>query len=94
VHEPSGRVYHVIFNPPKIADRDDQTGEPLVQRNDDREETVRHRLGVYRDQTLPLVDFYNDLARSSRVRYERVSGTGSVDEIKRAVMNALAKTRS
>jgi adenylate kinase len=94
VHERSGRVYHVVFNPPRTADRDDETGEPLVQRNDDQEETVRNRLRVYREQTLPLVNFYGDLSRSSRLRYERVSGLGTVEEIKRAVMDALARVAS
>jgi adenylate kinase len=90
VHERSGRVYHVVFNPPKVEGRDDDTGEPLVQRNDDKEETIRHRLDVYRDQTLPLVDFYENLSRRTSVRYERVSGLGTVEEIKREVMRALS----
>jgi len=93
VHEKSGRVYHVVYNPPKVPDRDDETGDPLVQRNDDKEETIRHRLNVYRDQTLPLVDFYMNRAKTTRVRYERVSGTGTVEGIKRAVMDALARAR-
>jgi adenylate kinase len=93
VHPASGRVYHVAFNPPKIANKDDETGEPLVQRDDDKEDTIRHRLKVYRDQTLPLVDFYRKRASMSSVRYERVSGIGSVEEIKRAVMNALGDAR-
>jgi len=94
VHEKSGRVYHVVFNPPKVADRDDETGEQLVQRNDDKEDTIRHRLEVYRDQTLPLVDFYANLAKKASVRYERVSGLGTVEEIKRAALHALSKSRT
>lgn len=94
VHEKSGRVYHVVFNPPKVADRDDETGEQLVQRIDDKEDTIRHRLVVYRDQTLPLVDFYANLAKKSPVRYERVSGLGTVEEIKRAALHALSKPRT
>ncbi len=92
-HLPSGRTYHVKFNPPKVADRDDVTGEPLVQREDDREETVRKRLQVYQDQTRPLVDYYEQWARAGAAgapRHVRISGTGSVDEITTRVMAALA----
>ncbi|HTO57786.1 MAG TPA: adenylate kinase, partial [Pseudomonadales bacterium] len=72
VHEKSGRVYHVVYNPPKVADHDDETGEPLVQRKDDAEATVRQRLNVYHDQTFPLVDFYSKLAAKNGVRYAKV----------------------
>ena len=65
VHQPSGRSYHVRFNPPKVEGKDDVTGEDLIQRDDDREETVRHRLSVYRQQTRPLVDYYSDWASKS-----------------------------
>ncbi len=91
VHPPSGRVYHVVFNPPKREGVDDETGDELVQRDDDKEETVRHRLQVYHDQTFPLVAFYKQRSKVSRVRYVRVEGLGSVEEIKRAVLEALAK---
>lgn len=91
VHPPSGRVYHVAFNPPKREGVDDETGDELVQRDDDKEETVRHRLQVYHDQTFPLVAFYKQRSKVSRVRYVRVEGLGSVEEIKRAVLEALAK---
>jgi len=92
VHPASGRTYHVKFNPPKTPDVDDETGEPLVQRDDDKEETVRHRLNVYREQTRPLVDFYSDLAdKDSRAaRYRKISGVGSVDEIHQRLLAALA----
>jgi adenylate kinase len=86
VHPGSGRVYHVKFNPPKAAGKDDATGEPLVQRDDDREETVRKRLDVYRAQTRPLVDYYKKHAAD---RYRRISGTGSVEEIRRRAFAAL-----
>ena len=86
VHPASGRVYHLQFNPPKVAGKDDATGEPLVQRDDDREETVRKRLDVYRAQTRPLVDYYKKHAAE---RYRRISGTGNVDEIRRRVFAAL-----
>ena len=91
VHEPSGRVYHVAFNPPRIEGQDDDTGEPLVQREDDREETVRERLAVYRRQTAPLIDFYRAQARASSLRYVRVDGMGSVTAIRAAVAEGLAR---
>jgi len=87
VHPASGRVYHVKFNPPKVEGKDDSTGEPLVQRDDDREETVRKRLQVYRAQTRPLVDYYNGLAKA---RYRKISGMGSVDEVKKRAFAALS----
>src|SRR5690554_692565 len=92
VHPASGRTYHVKFNPPKTPDVDDETGEPLVQRDDDKEETVRHRLTVYREQTRPLVDFYSDLADGddSAARYRKISDVGSVDEIHQRLLSALA----
>jgi adenylate kinase len=89
IHERSGRVYHLIYNPPKVDEKDDDTGEPLVQRPDDREDTVRERLRVYHLQTYPLVKFYEALAETSAVQYCRVSGSGTVDDIKRAVRRAL-----
>ena len=92
VHPASGRSYHVRFNPPKVAERDDLTGDALVQRDDDKEETVRHRLQVYRDQTRPLVDYYSAWATadSNAPRYRKVAGVGSVDEIKNKIFKALA----
>ena len=87
VHPGSGRTYHVVYNPPKVEGKDDVTGEELVQRDDDQEETVRKRLGVYHDQTAPLVDFYQKLGGDTR--YTRVEGVGSVDEIKGKVLGAL-----
>ena len=92
VHVASGRTYHVRFNPPKAEGRDDVTGEPLIQRDDDREETVRKRLAVYQSQTRPLVDYYASWAATGDAlapRYARISGTGSVEEITARVMDAL-----
>lgn len=92
VHPASGRSYHIKFNPPKTPDQDDVTGEPLVLRDDDREETVRHRLSVYREQTRPLVDYYSSWAQSGAAdapAYRQLSGLGSVDEIKERVFQAL-----
>ena len=93
VHAPSGRVYHVKFNPPKVEGKDDVTGEALIQRDDDKEETVRKRLRVYRDQTSALVGYYSNLAAGGRTdapKYRRISGVGSVDQIKQRVFTALA----
>jgi adenylate kinase len=85
VHPGSGRVYHVKFNPPKAEERDDVSGEPLVQRDDDKEETVRQRLEVYRKQTRPLIEHY----QKEPVKYRRISGRGSVDEVKKRALAAL-----
>ncbi|HWI81471.1 adenylate kinase [Ramlibacter sp.] len=92
-HPASGRTYHVTFNPPKVAGLDDVTGEPLVQRDDDREETVIKRLQVYADQTRPLVEYYSSWAKSDPAgapKYRSISGTGTVEEITARVMGALA----
>jgi adenylate kinase len=92
VHVASGRTYHVKYNPPKIADRDDVTGEPLIQRPDDREETVRTRLDVYRKQTQPLIDYYAKWAAGGDARapkYRKVDGMGSVETIRDACLAAL-----
>jgi adenylate kinase len=92
VHPASGRSYHVKFNPPKVEGRDDATGEPLVQRDDDREETVRKRLEVYRAQTRPLVDYYGKWAASGdpqAPQYRKIAGTGPVSEIKARAFAAL-----
>ncbi|MDP1540397.1 MAG: adenylate kinase [Moraxellaceae bacterium] len=91
VHPASGRVYHVDHNPPKVAGKDDVTGEDLVQRADDSEETVRHRLEVYHSQTQPLVGFYQNLAdQPGAAKYTLVQGVGSVDDITQRMLSALA----
>jgi adenylate kinase len=92
VHQPSGRTYHVKFNPPKVAGKDDVTGEELIQRVDDLEETVRKRLEVYHSQTRPLVEYYSNWSRSGAAdapRYQAISGTGTVDEITARALAAL-----
>lgn len=91
VHPSSGRVYHVTYNPPKVEGIDDDTGEQLIQREDDTEATVSHRLEVYHDQTEPLVEFYKSLETSTdkAPRYSSVAGVGSVQEISRKVIEAL-----
>jgi adenylate kinase len=94
VHLASGRTYHVSFNPPKRAGRDDVTGEPLIQRDDDREEVVRKRLAVYHAQTRALVDYYTAWAASGdplAPRYRKVSGVGSVIEVRDRVFDALER---
>ncbi len=90
VHESSGRVYHIVYNPPASEGKDDETGEPLIQREDDKEETVRKRLAVYHEQTEPLVDFYSKLAEETgSCRYTKVAGVGDLDDIKQRVITAL-----
>ncbi len=93
VHPSSGRTYHVKFNPPKVAGKDDATGEGLIQRDDDKEETVRKRLAVYQSQTRPLVEYYSAWSATgdpAAPRHRRISGTGSVDEITARALAALA----
>jgi adenylate kinase len=92
VHPASGRTYHVKFNPPKVAGKDDATGEDLIQRDDDKEETVRKRLEVYHQQTRPLVDYYSQWAATgdkAAPRYAKISGVGTVDEITARALQAL-----
>ena len=96
VHPASGRTYHVKFNPPKVAGKDDVTGEALIQRDDDKEETVRKRLQVYNDQTRPLVEYYSSWATQSspsdKVKapaYRKVNGTGNVDDITNSIFVVL-----
>jgi len=93
VHLASGRTYHVLFNPPRYSDHDDDTGEPLIQREDDREETVRKRLHVYHSQTRPLVEYYASWGGRGEIgapKLRTISGVGSVDEIRRRVFEILA----
>jgi len=91
VHLDSGRVYHTIYNPPKIENLDDVTGETLIQREDDHEDTVRTRLKVYHEQTKPLVDFYAKLAaQGDSVSVVKVNGVSSVEAIKDQIMDALS----
>lgn len=91
MHLASGRTYHVVFNPPKVAGKDDVTGEDLVQRDDDKEETVMKRLEVYHNQTKPLVSYYSDWAKSSEKapKYVRIAGIGAVEDIKKQIFEAL-----
>lgn len=92
VHPGSGRTYHIRFNPPRVAGKDDVTGEDLIQRDDDQEETVRKRLQVYHSQTRPLLDYYRDWAASGdpgAPKCRRIAGVGSVDDIRKAAFEAL-----
>ena len=93
VHLASGRTYHIVFNPPKVEGKDDVTGEALIQRDDDQEETVRKRLAVYHDQTEPLIDYYTSWAESgdgAAPKYVKVAGVGKVEEIRDRIFAGLA----
>ncbi len=92
VHLPSGRTYHIKFNPPKVAGKDDVSGEDLIQRDDDKEATVKTRLDVYHEQTEPLVSYYGDWAKSNRShapKYMKILGVGKVEEIREKIFAAL-----
>ncbi len=92
VHPASGRTYHLKFNPPRREGRDDETGEALIQRDDDREDTVRHRLQVYREQTRPLVEYYERWSATGEPAapaYRRISGSGDLDDVTRRALDAL-----
>jgi adenylate kinase len=82
VHLASGRTYHVVFNPPKVEGKDNETGEDLIQRDDDKEETVKARLKVYHDQTEPLIGFYSKEAGAGTCNYVKIAGVGSVEQIR------------
>ncbi len=93
VHEASGRVYHVTNNPPKVVDIDDETGDPLVQRDDDQEDTIRHRLNVYEAQTAPLIDYFQEWEKNdpdTAPRYIKVDGMGELTEVRDRIFAGLA----
>lgn len=92
IHAASGRTYHTDYNPPKVPGKDDVTGEPLVQREDDKSETVRNRLQVYRQQTMPLLQYYQQISADSAAsapRYVKVDGLASVEEVRMAIEASL-----
>ncbi len=89
IHPASGRSYHVVFNPPKIENKDDVTGEPLIQRDDDKEETVKKRLEIYHEQTAPLIRYYSDLASQDVIKYISIDGQGDVNTISKNIIKAL-----
>jgi len=92
VHLASGRTYHLVFNPPKEEGKDDETGEPLIQRDDDQEETVKARLKVYHDQTEPLIEYYTKYANSGQAgapKYHKIAGVGGVNDIRDAIFAGL-----
>jgi adenylate kinase len=92
IHEASGRSYHIKYNPPKVADKDDETGEPLIQRKDDEEHTVRHRLEIYNTVTAPLVDYYKQWAKAepdTAPRYITVDGIGELEDVSKRILQKL-----
>ena len=89
VHPASGRTYHVSFNPPKTEGKDDVTGEDLIQRDDDKEETVKARLKVYHDQTEPLIAYYTREADAGNCKYVKINGVGGVDDIRQQIFDGL-----
>ena len=89
MHPGSGRNYHVIYNPPKIDGKDDLTGEDLVQREDDEPETVKDRLKVYEDQTAPLIDLYSEMSNQEKLKYIKVSGTSTPEEVSSEILSML-----
>lgn len=93
IHPASGRIYHLIHQPPREEGKDDVTGEPLIQRSDDTEETVKERLAVYRAQTAPLCEYYQDAKRGSDLQYVKMDGTVAVDDIKQTIFSMLDKLR-
>ena len=92
MHPASGRIYHLKFSPPKTPNTDDITGEPLIQRDDDNEETARNRLAVFRQQTAPLVQYYDNAAQSGKIRLIKGDGDGDIDDITRRLIVALSIT--
>ena len=94
VHSKSGRTYHIEHNPPKVENIDDETGEALIQRPDDTEETVKKRLTIYHDQTYPLVEFYKDISNAeSLTSYVEINGIGGIDVIQSQILNNIEKLR-
>ncbi|MES2204067.1 MAG: adenylate kinase [Pseudomonadota bacterium] len=90
-HAASGRTYHIEFQPPKVAEKDDITGEPLTQRDDDKEDVVRNRLSVYERQTAPLINFYEEQAKIGAVKIAFVSGLGDIEDVKANIFKILSK---
>ncbi|MDG6778645.1 adenylate kinase [Thiomicrorhabdus sp. zzn3] len=89
-HLPSGRTYHIVYNPPKVEGKDDETGEDLVQRDDDKPEVVKDRLKVYHDQTAPLIDYYTqEAADNDALKYIKVDGTQSIADVEKEILSAL-----
>ena len=89
MHQGSGRNYHIVYNPPKIDGKDDITGEDLIQREDDKPETVKDRLKVYENQTSPLINFYSKMSEEDKLKYVKVSGTSSPGEVSTEILSRL-----
>lgn len=90
VHPASGRIYHIVFNPPKVEGKDDESGEDLIQRDDDKEEIVKERLKVYHDQTEPLINYYTTWAENNGLKYRKIGGVDTVEEIRDQIKQALS----
>ena len=91
IHLASGRTYHVKFNPPKIENLDDETGEPLIQRDDDQEETVKKRLKIYHESNFPLVEYYESMSSEGKTKYVKIDGVGQINEIQGKITENLSK---
>ena len=89
MHQGSGRNYHIVYNPPKIDGKDDITGEDLIQREDDKPETVKDRLKVYENQTSPLINFYSKMSEQGKLKYVKVSGTSLPEEVSTEILSKL-----
>ncbi len=89
MHQGSGRNYHIVYNPPKVEGKDDVTGEDLIQREDDKPETVKDRLKVYENQTSPLINFYSKMSEQDKLKYVKVSGTSSPEEVSTEILSKL-----
>ena len=89
MHQGSGRNYHIVYNPPKKDGKDDLTGEDLIQREDDKPETVKDRLKVYENQTSPLINFYSEMSEGGKLKYVKVSGTSSPGEVSNEILSKL-----
>jgi adenylate kinase len=89
MHQGSGRNYHIVYNPPKIDGKDDLTGEDLIQREDDKPETVKDRLKVYENQTSPLISFYSEMSEKGKLKYVKISGTSSPEKVSTEILSKL-----
>ncbi|SRR5579883_895780 len=94
LHPASGRIYHMLYNPPRVEGKDDITGEPLIQREDDHEDTIRKRLNIYHQQTEPLVKYYSESTEKDAPVYIKVDGTGTVEDVSDRIFSALLEAKA